>query len=162
MESLFCVLMFQGLGEKFINQQDFIRKKIKTDLIHETNHTLFRQTYSCPNAHDFDFLNRNEMASFLTELKNEQTDFIYFTLGQILNNTTRRYQQANRNIGSFFLTEMAKNQQEYPLIDFSTFNQNPKDASSLLFQFPKLSVGQIRRLSAQYFMQSFPELKTLN
>lgn len=164
-DDLFKNLMVKGLEESLASAdplQDYTRKKIKSDFFHETAHTLYRQAHPDDKAHDFDALNRNELCSFLTELKNEQTSFIYFTLGTIFNSLDpRRYLQANQTIFSFFLTDMVKNRHDYPLINFHAFDQNHKDIESLLFQLPKLSVEQIGTLAGRCFGRYLPELNKL-
>ncbi len=151
-EELFKLLISKGIKDN----RNLLEKKQRLDLIHEAMHTIYHKTHNYP----FDEVyarNMDELSSFLTELKNESTEFIYFKLGNILSSDTIELVGASKVMFNYFLTEMEKNRHEYENIDYKKYD-GTKKAEDLLMQVPKLTVSQIRNLAEKCFNNYFPEL----
>lgn len=148
--------LFKALTKKGLQESKAVEKRLKSDLIHEVMHIIYKKTHNY-SLEDIYARNMDELCSFLTELKNESTEFIYFQLGNIFNSKTIEYSGANRLMFSYFLTEIEGNRQEYQNIDYKKFDSTKK-IDYLLMQMPKLTVDQIRNLAEKCFNKHFPEL----
>ncbi len=152
-EEFLKILIAKGLQ----NESRPVEKMKKLDLIHEAMHIIYKKTHKYPVESDIYKRNMDELSSFLTELRNENTDFIYFKLGTIFNSLSIEYAGANKILFDYFLTEIEGNRQEYKNVDFALFDKT-QEIEDLLMQLPKLTASQIRNLAEKCFNRHFPEL----